>query len=262
MHRWLSILLVAFVTILPGRAQNDDRARNLHACIAGYGYCNHSQLSPTEAQEVTAAEHRRNLSSCISGYGYCNHAWLTASELSEVTVGEHRRNLSSCISGYGYCNHAWLTTSELSEVTVGEHRRNLSSCISGYGYCNHAWLTTSELSEVTAGERRRNLNSCKTGYGYCNHAQLTAAEVQEVGTTERTQAAAPTLPATSVAPISPIVPATVPGVAENGSYYGQPNANGIPKTVHVDGYYRKDGTYVRGRYRSPPGTNPPRHGHR
>jgi hypothetical protein len=44
--------------------------------------------------------------------------------------------------------------------------------------------------------------------------------------------------------------------AENGSCYGDPNANGVPKTVHVNGYYRKDGTYVRGYYRSAPGTNP------
>lgn len=41
-------------------------------------------------------------------------------------------------------------------------------------------------------------------------------------------------------------------VAENGSYYGQLNSEGRPKTVHVRGYYRKDGTYVRGHYRSAP----------
>ena len=41
-------------------------------------------------------------------------------------------------------------------------------------------------------------------------------------------------------------------MAENGSWYGQPNANGVPKTVRVRGYYRKDGTYVRGHYRSSP----------
>ncbi|MFA9479364.1 thermonuclease family protein [Phycisphaerales bacterium AB-hyl4] len=44
-------------------------------------------------------------------------------------------------------------------------------------------------------------------------------------------------------------------VAENGSYYGQPNQNGVPKTVRVRGYYRADGTYVRGHYRSPPNSN-------
>jgi hypothetical protein len=42
-----------------------------------------------------------------------------------------------------------------------------------------------------------------------------------------------------------------PGVAENGSYYGQiSGATGRPKTTHARGYYRRDGTYVRGHYRS------------
>ena len=40
-------------------------------------------------------------------------------------------------------------------------------------------------------------------------------------------------------------------VAENGSYYGEISRNtGRPKTTRVRGYYRKDGTYVRGHYRS------------
>ena len=39
--------------------------------------------------------------------------------------------------------------------------------------------------------------------------------------------------------------------AENGSCYGDiSTVNGTPKTIHVDGYYRRDGTYVRGHYRS------------
>jgi len=42
-------------------------------------------------------------------------------------------------------------------------------------------------------------------------------------------------------------------IAENSSYYGQiSEATGRPKTVYVRGYYRKDGTYVRSHYRSPP----------
>jgi hypothetical protein len=43
-----------------------------------------------------------------------------------------------------------------------------------------------------------------------------------------------------------------PFVAENGSFYGEPNKFGIPKTVHVNGYFRGDGTYVRGHFRSSP----------
>ena len=58
--------------------------------------------------------------------------------------------------------------------------------------------------------------------------------------------------------VPPVLSVPVYGsLAENGSYYGQPNVNGVPKTVAVGGYYRKDGTHVRGHYRSSPGSNPP-----
>lgn len=44
-----------------------------------------------------------------------------------------------------------------------------------------------------------------------------------------------------------------PRCAENGSCYGDISpATGRPKTVQVQGYYRSDGTYVRGHYRSKP----------
>jgi hypothetical protein len=46
-------------------------------------------------------------------------------------------------------------------------------------------------------------------------------------------------------------PSTGPGVAENGSGYGDTSKlTGRPKTVYVHGYTRKDGTYVRSHYRS------------
>jgi len=46
-------------------------------------------------------------------------------------------------------------------------------------------------------------------------------------------------------------PAVGLGCAENGSCYGDTSTvNGLPKTIHINGYYRKDGTYVRGHYRS------------
>ncbi len=47
------------------------------------------------------------------------------------------------------------------------------------------------------------------------------------------------------------VPSPVRSCAENGSCYGDiSTVNGMPKTNHVNGYFRKDGTYVRGHYRS------------
>ena len=50
-------------------------------------------------------------------------------------------------------------------------------------------------------------------------------------------------------PRSPIPPN--PSCSESGSCYGDiSSATGLPKTVDVPGYYRRDGTYVRGYYRS------------
>jgi endonuclease YncB( thermonuclease family) len=43
-----------------------------------------------------------------------------------------------------------------------------------------------------------------------------------------------------------------PWTAGNGSFYGQPNAEGRPKTVYVQEYYRSDGTKVRSHFRAPP----------
>jgi hypothetical protein len=51
----------------------------------------------------------------------------------------------------------------------------------------------------------------------------------------------------TLSPPSPIGP----GCAENGSCFGDISSiNGMPKTTHVNGYFRRDGTYVRGHYRS------------
>lgn len=52
-------------------------------------------------------------------------------------------------------------------------------------------------------------------------------------------------------PANVYAPTYAPGCAENGSCYGDISSRtGRPKTVAVGGYYRKDGTYVRGHYRS------------
>jgi hypothetical protein len=73
-------------------------------------------------------------------------------------------------------------------------------------------------------------------------------------TRSRTAAPAPfVVPPTSTSNSNVSTPAYTPPVAENGSYYGEVSPEtGRPKTVHVEGYYRKDGTYVRGHYRSAP----------
>jgi hypothetical protein len=68
----------------------------------------------------------------------------------------------------------------------------------------------------------------------------------------------PALPAISSVTPTTLPPAVAPSpgyypCAENGSCYGDISTlTGRPKTVSVSGYYRTDGTYVRGHYRSAP----------
>jgi hypothetical protein len=58
-------------------------------------------------------------------------------------------------------------------------------------------------------------------------------------------------PGKNLPTVSSPVQATPALVAENGSYYGEiSDKTGLPRTTAVQGYYRKDGTYVRGYYRS------------
>ena len=95
-----------------------------------------------------------------------------------------------------------------------------------------------------AGAQLSNFETCRHGYASCDPSRLTADEQAQVTVSPPTQRVpVPTDSGTGLC-------------AENGSCYGDPNVNGVPKTVHVNGYYRKDGTYVRGHYRSAPGTNP------
>ena len=61
------------------------------------------------------------------------------------------------------------------------------------------------------------------------------------------------IPSAELRLYAPELSSYVPFLAENGSYYGQFSEQaGKPKTVYVKSYFRKDGTYVKGHYRSAP----------
>ena len=100
-------------------------------------------------------------------------------------------------------------------------------------------------------ERSANLNTCLSGQypALCKHELLTSTEASTVSGAEGRNNLAPVAPK-AAAPSGAGIAAPC---AENGSCYGDISpATGNPKTVYVNGYYRKDGTYVRGYYRSAP----------
>ena len=93
---------------------------------------------------------------------------------------------------------------------------------------NHAEL-------VRESEYKANLKTCLDGrYPYsCKHKILSKDHAELVRESESKKT-----PPSSVC-------------AENGSCYGDISSRtGKSKRVHVKGYYRKNGTYVRGHYRS------------
>ena len=83
---------------------------------------------------------------------------------------------------------------------------------------------------------------CNNGYQKSGNECVSIFGRAANGETANTTATPPT--PTNPKPAAPLC-------AENGSCYGDVSPlTGNPKTVSVQGYFRKDGTYVRGHYRS------------
>jgi hypothetical protein len=170
------------------------------------------------------------------------------SVLERVQSAERAANQRTCLSGEysARCNHQLLNGAEAAQVQAAERAANLRTCLSGEYpvLCNHQLLNGAEAAQVQAAERAANLRTCASGEypALCNHQLLSATEAAQTETisTANTQKA-------------PNASGVTPVCEENGSCYGDiSQATGRPKTVDVHGYYRKDGTYVRGHYRSAP----------
>jgi hypothetical protein len=135
---------------------------------------------------------------------------------------------------------AWTT----AQVPGALHTRNYQNCLLGLYGCDSSRLTPEEQQSVTVAAHSRNYQNCLLGLYGCNQTLLTDQEKVEVASTPNARPAE-----SSKATVS----TTAPACEENGSCYGDiSDKTGRPKTVDVHGYYRKDGTYVRGHYRSAP----------
>jgi hypothetical protein len=107
----------------------------------------------------------------------------------------------------------------------------------GYSF-SPSYMTAWSMDAATGQSQRGQVSSPSYGQTPFRSTELS---------TQPTRSPAPT---SSVGTIPS--PSVYPSVGENGSYYGEPNAYGVPKTVYVNGYYRSDGTYVRSHFRSSP----------
>ena len=130
---------------------------------------------------------------------------------------------------------------------------NFYNCRTGVTYrCDSSLLTDAQRDAVRQAKLSRNFYNCRTGVTYrCDSSLLTDAQRDAVTATRQPRAGSLAVPSTSA--VREAAKVSAPGCAENGSCYGDiSEATGRPKMVHVNGYYRRDGTYVRGHYRSRP----------
>jgi hypothetical protein len=103
-------------------------------------------------------------------------------------------------------------------------------------------LSPDDAKRIRDVEYKTNLNRCLEGYSYnCNHGVLSPDDAKRIRNAEYKT----NLGNEKHKNIK------FNRCAENGSCYGEISTQtGKPKTVSVRGYYRRNGTYVRGHYRS------------
>ncbi len=202
---------------------------------------------------------------------------IAVAQQSNRTASGYQRtlNLTACGYGIGQCDEGLLSPAEAAQVSAVRRRMNVQACGYGIGQCSEGLLSSAEAAQVRAIRRQMNVQACEYGVGLCRKALLTPSEAAVVRSTKARQESFVTLypltsmGETSVAPPTPLdtqlnallkalLTSVSPSVAENDSYHGEPNKNGVPKTVLVNGYTRSNGNYVQGYYRSAPGTNPVR----
>jgi hypothetical protein len=237
--------------------------------------CGMAAVAQQSNRTATGYQHSLNLTACGYGIGQCDEGLLSPAEVAQVSVVRHRMNVQACGYGIGQCDEGLLSPAEVAQVSVVRHRMNVQACGYGIGQCSEGLLSSVEAAQVSAIRRRMNIQACEYGVGLCRKALLTQSEAAVVRSTKAGQESfvipypLTSMGETSVAPPTALdtqlnallkalfTPAS-PSVAENGSYFGEPNNNGVPKTVLVNGYTKSNGTYVQGYYRSAPGTNPAR----
>ena len=175
-------------------------------------------------------------------------SWRSAAQERDTS---HSRDYQNCLYGRYGCDLSQLSANEQSAVARSDHDRNYQNCLYGRFGCDPAQLIADEQKAVESSAHDRNYQNCLYGRFGCDSSKLTADERQSA-------ASSPSALESSTSTGSGSTPggtsgSTDPACAENGSCYGDiSERTGRPKTVQVQGYYRKDGTYVRGHYRSAP----------
>jgi len=227
------------------------------SCIDKFPVCDTSKLTPEEKSLFESQKERlgafsggqeksANTSTKRTNANSQNATtnlpdWLSPTRREPQTVPRTaqdiqnlERNYNNCYAGYANCDRSLLTDQQARAAQSAALERNYNNCYAGYVNCDRSLLTDQQARAAQSAALERNYNNCYAGYVNCDRSLLTDSQKQTIAS----KYANPQDPPTRTC-------------AENGSCYGDISTiTGRPKTTHVQGYFRKDGTYVRGHYRS------------
>ncbi len=77
---WLLSLIYLMISVVPVLSQSSARDSNLSNCANGWGTCDYTALTPSQATDVAASKHRRAVSDCMRGYQSCDYSELSMAE--------------------------------------------------------------------------------------------------------------------------------------------------------------------------------------
>ena len=193
----------------------------------------------TRADAQQGHPQNANLTACLNGYFGCDPAKLAPQDVARVEQAAYQRNLNACLSGYPNCEASRLAVLDIGRVEQAAYQRNLSTCVSGYPHCALEKVAPADRPKIEQASYQRNLSSCLGGTYGCDRTKLSAHD------SARVDEAIQRLPRQAFAP-----PITTGSPSPLDGYGAISPITGLPRTIAVRGYVRKDGTYVRPHYRS------------
>jgi len=88
---WLLSLIYLTISVLPVLSQSSSHDSNFSNCTHGWGTCDYTTLTPSQATDVAASKHRRELADCMRGYQACDYSKLSVSEAKSARAAEQQR---------------------------------------------------------------------------------------------------------------------------------------------------------------------------
>ncbi len=236
----LVLLSVAKVYAAEGIPANAHRSTYSNSWVCDFGF----RRVGAACEKVIPPENARL--DYLGSSWVCNHGFRRAGSECLKVVPPENASLDHFGSSW-VCNHGFRRAGSECLKVVPPENASLDHFGSSW-VCNRGYQRAgSECLKVVPPE-----NASLDHFGsswVCNRGFVrmgNGCEQRAISASASTAYQPPSLPASAP-------PATGSYCAENGSCYGDPSAlTGRPKTVHVNGYYRRDGTYVRGHYRSRP----------